>query len=919
MKITNNTFGNNFSGTDGHYYAIYTYYCESPIISNNIFKSSSSSAHYGIYLGYCNNATVEENDFQSTSSTTIYGIYSHYCNDATISRNIMRSQTQSTFYAFFVTYNNNTIVSENDIVNTSSSTFYGIYLNYSNNSIFANNLIQGNTSTSTHYSIYVNYGTNNEVSNNRILDNINGTSTLYCIYVYYHSNGIIRNNVIKNFTTGSTAIGIYLYNSSSNITNALVENNIIQNITSSSASAYTAGIAVYYANQSKIYNNAISGIYKTTPTTSNLYLPAGINILYGTNIQVYHNSVHISGDYSNMSSAMNSTALVINYSNANTLDIRNNTFTNFAFGSPNGKHYAAIIVNSGSMNGTTIDYNNYYTLDTSQLIGKFGTTDIYTLGNWRNSTQQDIASVSLNPNFNNDIEIIPYTNVLTNLGTPLASVPNDLLGNARSTTSPSLGAYEVFGDLVPPTINLTLLTYTTTLANRTTNAIIEDLSGIATGANAPRIYFKKKTNANTYIDNTPSTDGWKYTVASGTAPNFTFTINYSLLYGGVSIGDEIEYFVVAQDNSQYNNVAISHGELTTPATSVQLTSNNFPIKRLSTFYQIKPSVSGIIEVGQGQQFTNLTGTNGAFAYINGKILVGDLHIKITSDLVEPGTVRLQQIESDTSVPYTIYIYPTTEVYISGPATNAVITFEDVDNLVFDGRINMTGNVNSLTIENTEPSQAVIWVKKGSQLGSNNGANNIILRNLNIIGPSPSSTCYGIVVGGAASLTAGGKNSNVQFLYNNIYRAYYAIRVYGTSADKPFGTQIKFNSIGNNATPNDGSYYSIYTYYTDSTVISHNTIKVNVSTAMYGIYSYYNNNCLIYSNFINNCISSSTIYGMYIGSSPYISVNYNILENNSSTSAYYYYLSSCNYANVKNNIIRNNIASSSGYYFFFLLF
>jgi hypothetical protein len=147
-----------------------------------------------------------------------------------------------------------------------------------------------------------------------------------------------------------------------------------------------------------------------------------------------------------------------------------------------------------------------------------------------------------------------------------------------------------------------LLGHTTTTANRTTTATIQDLSGIATGADAPRIYFKKKTNANTYVDNTPATNGWKYTVATGTAPNYTFTINTALLFGGASIGDEIEYFVVAQDNSAAHKVAISHGEFTTEPSSVQLVAANFPIKRLNISYKIKPQIAGIIEVGSGKQF-----------------------------------------------------------------------------------------------------------------------------------------------------------------------------------------------------------------------------------------------------------------------------------------------------------------------------
>ncbi|MEJ5245830.1 MAG: right-handed parallel beta-helix repeat-containing protein, partial [Bacteroidota bacterium] len=890
LKIRNNNFGKDLTEGLGHYYAIYTYFCEAPEITDNVIKSATSSVHYGMYVYYCNNALIQGNSIQSTST--------------------------STFYGYYVGYNNNSIVNDNELINTTSTTIYGNYLYYCNNTTSSNNLIQNNISSSAQYIVYCYYGSANTISNNKILDNQGGSSVGYGIYVYYHSNGIVRSNQIRNLSSGSTTIGIYLYNSSSNITNALVEKNIVQGVSSSGASSYTAGIASYYGHQSKIYNNSISGISKTVATTDALYIPAGIQIIYGTNIDIYHNTVHISGDFaSNVSGDLNSSAFLVNYSSVNNLNIRNNTFTNVATGTQNSMHYAVLISDAASLTGSTLNYNNYYTTGANSLIGRIGTNNIYSLANWQTATGQDANSVSMLPAYNSDMFPIPFTNSLMGLGTPIAAVTTDLYDNARSTTAPAIGAFEVFGDYVAPSIQLSLLGHTTTTANRTTTATIQDLSGIATGANAPRIYFKKKTNANTYVDNTPATNGWKYTVATGTAPNYSFTINTALLFGGASVGDEIEYFVVAQDNSAAHKVAISHGEFNTEPSSVQLVAANFPIKRLNISYKIKPQIAGIIEVGAGKQFENLTGSNGAFAYINDRVLSGDLHIKLTSDLTEPGTIRLQEIPSDATTPYTIYIYPTTEIEISGPAQYALITFEDVDNVVFDGRINMTGSSNAITLENTESSQSVIWVKKGTTPTSN-GANNVTLRNLNIIGPSGTSTSYGIVVGGGTSLTSAGACRNVQILYNDIYRCYYGVRVYASSSDKSVGTKIKFNSFGNNSTPDDGHYYAIYIYYSDSTEITNNSIKVSTTGTLYNIYSYYSNNTFVYSNTLSNSVVSSTYYGIYLSYSHYSSAINNIIENNNfSSTVYAIYPYYSDYVSVNNNIIRNNTSSSSSYFIY----
>ncbi len=81
------------------------------------------------------------------------------------------------------------------------------------------------------------------------------------------------------------------------------------------------------------------------------------------------------------------------------------------------------------------------------------------------------------------------------------------------------------------------------------NVVITDVDGIATDPLAPRVYYKKSTDANTFGGNTSADNGWKWASANGTSSPYDFTINYSILYGTgtVSIGDSIQYFVVAQD------------------------------------------------------------------------------------------------------------------------------------------------------------------------------------------------------------------------------------------------------------------------------------------------------------------------------------------------------------------------------------
>jgi len=55
---------------------------------------------------------------------------------------------------------------------------------------------------------------------------------------------------------------------------------------------------------------------------------------------------------------------------------------------------------------------------------------------------------------------------------------------------------------------------------------------------------------------TPPMDG-KYTEATNASSPFSFTIDVSLIYGGVAATDVIQYFVVAQDVAAAHNVSIN--------------------------------------------------------------------------------------------------------------------------------------------------------------------------------------------------------------------------------------------------------------------------------------------------------------------------------------------------------------------------
>ena len=137
-------------------------------------------------------------------------------------------------------------------------------------------------------------------------------------------------------------------------------------------------------------------------------------------------------------------------------------------------------------------------------------------------------------------------------------------GYSGTGTAPDVGADEFNGiaaDFTAPSISYTALGNTATTANPTlSGVVITDGSGInVTSGTAPRIYYKKYSDVNTFAGNTSTDNGWKWIESTTGSSPFSFTIDYSKLFGGTGAvaGDTIQYFVVAQDLASTPNVGIN--------------------------------------------------------------------------------------------------------------------------------------------------------------------------------------------------------------------------------------------------------------------------------------------------------------------------------------------------------------------------
>lgn len=760
--VSNNNFGNNATSNHGVVYPIYLSFTNNANVSNNIVRVNISTTFYSFYLTSSTNPTISGNILENTQTTggwSIYPIYVSSTTGANISNNIFRS------------------------IN-SSSVFYGIYLLSTSNNYNINNNLFENISSTTFYGVYTSSSSGN-IFNNTI-SNISATSTTYGIYLTSSANSNITSNAIENLTSTSSIYGIYITGSGTVTT----QRNIIRNLTSTSTSTtiIAAGILITGTSPNNvIVNNAITGIFDNANKTSTSYFLSGIKIDGGTGHQIYHNSVNLFGTATATNAAANySSALLVSSTSATGMNIRNNVFANSRVSYTGSKAFAIYFAGTALPSGTVIDYNDYYASGTQAVLG-YLSVDRPTLTDWQAITTQDANSVSIDPIFNSNTVLIPYTNSpLVGLGTPISTVTVDLLGNTRSATAPTLGAYENAGDVVPPSITFTPLQNTALTTNRTLIAQITDLSGIST-TNLPRIYYKKSANSNTYVDNTNTTDGWKYTVANQTGPNeFTFTIDNNLIFGGITAGDVIQYFIIAQDDAGV--VGYSSGTFATAPNSTDLISANFPVTGVSTSYNISLAFSGTYQVGAGQTYTTLTGTDGIFNAINNNVVTGNLVIEIVSDIDEPGVVALNQQVEEGGSGFTITIKPSGSPRIlTFNKTGSCLVINQADRVTVDGLLN---GENALTIRNISTATATNIIDVAGS--STNGATDITIKNLNIIGTvNTGSTVNGIVLRDIA----GGNNAtshNLSILNNKIKKVYSGIGILGNGIN---GLQIIGNEIG----------------------------------------------------------------------------------------------------------------------------
>ena len=646
------------------------------------------------------------------------------------------------------------------------------------------------------------------------------------------SQNTIFNLSNTNATAASVVTGIQFTGSTAN----LVERNNIYGLTAAtnSASAEINGIRVAggtttYRNNMIALGAGVSNAIGAVASNSATLGINGINEALGTN-NFYHNSVYIGGTAtagSGASYAFNGTQT------SNTRAFRDNIFFNARSNSgATGKHYA-VKINGTAANptGLTINNNLYFANGSGAFFGFFNSLDVADLAAWKTAVGQDASSFYTNPQFLDptnatpDLHINPgIVTVAEGNGVDLG-VTDDFDGQTRSGLTPvdiGADAGNFTGlDLAPPTIAYTPLSSLTCVTTaRTLVATITDISGVPTvGSGLPVLYWKINAGS--------------YTAATATSLGSN---QYQFSFGsGVSVGDTVSYYIVAQDGAATPNI-ISN-PLGSVFTANPPAASTPPVTPSS--YTIGNSIGGSYDIGAtAPVYRTLTDAINAY---NTSCLSGPVTFNLVDASYTETAAMTINANSDASATNTLTIKPTlanTTIALSSGSTSAVFVLNGADWVTIDGSINSTANTvcpavaasRDLTITNTNAgtSSAVVWLQNN---GTDGATNNKVI-NCNLVGNSNTTTLFGVGSGSstiALSSVGTGNNSN-SFVNNNISKTQYGIFSQGASAaNKNSGNVINQNLI-NTVSPNNVSKGGIVVGFENNITISRNNVSEIAQTS-----------------------------------------------------------------------------------------
>lgn len=308
-----------------------------------------------------------------------------------------------------------------------------------------------------------------------------------------------------------------------NVTSAVISRNSISGLRHLNANGYGAfGIllnSTVNLTNTGISNNVISDILTSANFNTTAANPFGIRLIGGMGTKVYYNSVNLFGSIPfppSVTPGNISAGLVVTAAAATSLDVRNNIFANAITTTATTntvKSYAVYYINASVLSAS--DYNDYCVSGPNGVLGYVG-ADVTTLTALRTATGKDANSVSVDPIFVSNTNLLPVSAAVAAAGTPLP-VTVDYTGAARPATAPSLGAYQ----FTPQPVDLSAASLVSPLNNNTSTCF---------GANTP-VTVQLRNNGSAALNFTinPATVTVVISGPSGSTQTLTQTISTGTL------------------------------------------------------------------------------------------------------------------------------------------------------------------------------------------------------------------------------------------------------------------------------------------------------------------------------------------------------------------------------------------------------
>ncbi|MBF9142771.1 Ig-like domain-containing protein [Hymenobacter properus] len=756
------------------------------ITGNTVQNSTAAAATTAPFLGITssagsainlNNNTVSNNVIAGTGTMTL------------ISSSLVAAASP-------VSISNNTITnnSKTPTGTSSSATLLGITLGsalttITGNTITNNSIVTAGSSTTAGTLVGINSSasstTSENLSNNVVTGlSISGTSTATTHVlrgILTASNGSSDVQTLNQNTIGGLAIasgsgtvtGISVPNGGG--TGSLLSRNKIYDLSATGAAGSVTGLLISAGGTYAVANNLIGDL--RAPAATGLLAVTGLNVAGGTAVNAYFNTLYLNA--SSTGATFGTSGVYLN-STTTTLDLRNNIVVNTSTAAGTGGYTVAFRRTSGTAGtvpsnyATTSNNNLFYagTPSATNLIYVEGTTTAtnaqQTLAAYKAfMVNRDQQAVTENPPFasttgtaSNFLHIATGTATqVESAALPISGFTTDFDGDTRNASTPDIGADEgAFTplDLTGPVITLTPLTATASTANRTLVATISDPSGVST-TTAPRLFYRKGTSGTFTSALATSTSGSSY----------TFTLDYAAL-GGVTAGDVIQYYVVAQDVPGNVSSNPSGGTYSTNPGSVYQ-------------YTILQGLSGVYYVGTStspnpaRTYATLTAAANAYSTSG---LTGAVTFLLLDNAYSAATGETFPVaffnNPDASATNSLLIKPNTGATPVVTAAGSVLVLASTRYVTIDGSNTANGTTRDLTLTNTTQTASTYSLGLLSQTGQAQANQFATIRNVNAVGGGATTNAtVGIAIGGA-------DNDNVTLQNNSVQGVTTGIQAFGST-------------------------------------------------------------------------------------------------------------------------------------------